>query len=144
MVFQILFPCFQTKTFINSQLTSVLNTMHAENMLILEWTIVAVVAALIICVPMTIWFGVESHQMAQNIREKMRELATEQHKTDLLLYQMLPKSIANELKAGNQIMPQSYTEATVYFSDVKGFTSLSSKSTVKQVSVWLNICQIIL
>ncbi len=82
--------------------------------------------------------------MAQNIREKMRELATEQHKTDLLLYQMLPKSIANELKAGNQIMPQSYTEATVYFSDVKGFTSLSSKSTVKQVSVWLNICQIIL
>ncbi len=66
--------------------------------------------------------------MTMKINRKMFQLNTEKHKVDLLLNEMLPRSIVEELKAGRKVEPQLFGSATVFFSDILGFTALSAKS----------------
>ena len=44
------------------------------------------------------------------------------------------RSIANDLKVGKIIAPEWYESVTVFFSDIVGFTELSSQSTPMEVS----------
>lgn len=48
------------------------------------------------------------------------------------------RSVADKLKTGQQFEPESYDSATVFFSDVVGFTVLSGRSTAIQVVTMLN------
>ena len=47
-------------------------------------------------------------------------------------------SIAEDLKAGRLVLPQLYANATVLFSDIRGFTRIASTSTPMQVVQFLN------
>ncbi|XP_016105589.1 atrial natriuretic peptide receptor 2-like [Sinocyclocheilus grahami] len=51
---------------------------------------------------------------------------------------MLPKAVADDLRQGRTAEAQSYSNATVYFSDIVGFTQLSGSSTPHQVVDFLN------
>ncbi|CAH2305035.1 atrial natriuretic peptide receptor 2-like [Pelobates cultripes] len=51
---------------------------------------------------------------------------------------MLPKPVADDLRQGTVCEAQSYASATIYFSDIVGFTALSGASTPYQVVDFLN------
>jgi class 3 adenylate cyclase len=56
-----------------------------------------------------------------------RTLIEEKKKAEDLLRNILPESIAEELKAYGRVQPQYYDSATILFTDFKGFTRLTER-----------------
>mgnify|MGYP006148198385 CR=1 FL=1 len=59
------------------------------------------------------------------VQERTEELVIEQEKSEELLLNILPKGIALELKLKGTATTRKYNNASVLFTDFKGFTSLS-------------------
>lgn len=72
------------------------------------------------------------------ILSRTKALNKEKKRTDMLLYQLLPQSVAEMLKKGEQVDAEQYNESTIFFSDVVGFTSISAASSPLQVVDMLN------
>jgi class 3 adenylate cyclase len=51
---------------------------------------------------------------------------------------MMPPAVAALLKAGQDVPPKMYVSATVLFTDIVSFTSMSAQSTPMQVVTLLN------
>ncbi|XP_067409957.1 retinal guanylyl cyclase 1 [Emydura macquarii macquarii] len=79
-----------------------------------------------------------SSNLEDLIRERTEELEIEKQKTDKLLTQMLPPSVAEALKMGTPVEPEHFEEVTLYFSDIVGFTTISAMSEPIEVVDLLN------
>ncbi|XP_069739147.1 retinal guanylyl cyclase 1-like [Phaenicophaeus curvirostris] len=79
-----------------------------------------------------------SSNLEDLIRERTEELEIEKQKTDRLLTQMLPPSVAKALKMGTPVEPEYFEEVTLYFSDIVGFTTISAMSEPIEVVDLLN------
>jgi class 3 adenylate cyclase len=65
-------------------------------------------------------------------------LNIEQMKTEKLMLNILPKPIAERLKKGESNISGSYPEVTILFSDLSGFTKMSSTKTAGELVKLLN------
>lgn len=63
------------------------------------------------------------------VAERTKEVREERDKSDRLLLNILPKETAQELRESGSARTRRYPEATVLFSDLKGFTVLSEQLT---------------
>ncbi|KAL4659930.1 retinal guanylyl cyclase 2-like [Arapaima gigas] len=79
-----------------------------------------------------------SSNLEDLIRERTEELEVERTKTENLVAQMLPRSVALALKTGKPVKPEHFSEVTLYFSDIVGFTTISALSEPIEVVDLLN------
>ncbi len=76
--------------------------------------------------------------LEDRVAERSKELHAEKSKVEVLLNELLPRSVAEALKAGKNVKPEAFENMTLFFSDIVGFTNISARGTPMQVVVMLN------
>ena len=86
------------------------------------------------------WRYRTKRKAAKALEEKNRLLDEERERSDELLLNILPASIANELKQHGKAKAQKYEEATVLFTDFKNFTKIAETLTPEKLVEELDNC----
>jgi len=69
-----------------------------------------------------------------------RNLNQERAKSDSLLLNILPSSVAEELKANDSVSPRHYESASVLFTDFVGFTQIAEGMSPSELIAELDAC----
>lgn len=86
-------------------------------------------------------FGfIKSKQNARLLKEKNQMIESEKQRSDQLLLNILPESIANELKANGFTKANHFDEVTVCFADFVGFTTIAGVTDPQKLLSQLNTC----
>ncbi|XP_021364251.1 receptor-type guanylate cyclase gcy-10-like [Mizuhopecten yessoensis] len=78
-------------------------------------------------------------QVAMSLKAQTSLLSKERKRSETLLCEMLPASVARKLMVNEKVEPQMYKCATVFFSDVVGFTTICSGCTPFEGVDFLNL-----
>jgi class 3 adenylate cyclase len=81
----------------------------------------------------------EQNALLENrVIERTQELQLQTEKTEKLMLNILPQSIAERLKDGDKEVSDKYQNTTILFSDLVGFTKMSSEKTPEELVFLLN------
>ena len=81
----------------------------------------------------------EQNALLENrVVERTQELQLQTEKTEKLMLNILPQSIAERLKEGDKEVSDKYQNTTILFSDLVGFTKMSSEKTPEELVFLLN------
>jgi class 3 adenylate cyclase len=70
----------------------------------------------------------EVQRTMNELDKARREIEAERAKSDELLLKILPRSVADELKEKNKVVPRFGESATIMFIDFEGFTKLAERT----------------
>lgn len=73
------------------------------------------------------------------IKQAYAIIDRERHRSEKLLHNILPVSIADQLKSNTSVIANRFESATVLFADIVGFTSLSEKMPPEKLTHILNL-----
>jgi adenylate cyclase len=82
--------------------------------------------------------SLEKKRLRDREQAYLAQLRIEREKSERLLLNILPSAIAERLKEDQGIIAESFTEATILFSDVVGFTQMSALITPVELVYLLN------
>ena len=80
----------------------------------------------------------ELSNLGSAINGMLGEIQTERGRSETLLLNVLPPSIAERLKGGEGVIADSFDQVSVLFSDVVGFTKLSAEISAAELVDMLN------
>lgn len=76
----------------------------------------------------------------RKLTQQKIEIEEERQKSERLLENVLPESVARELKETGKTTPRRYASVSILFSDFVDFTRISARTTSEQVIAELNDC----
>jgi adenylate cyclase len=82
--------------------------------------------------------SLEKKRLRDKEQELLQQVRQEQEKSEALLLNILPRTIADRLKAGESTIVDTLSEVTVLFADLVGFTELSARITGAEMVHLLN------
>ncbi|MCA1992847.1 MAG: adenylate/guanylate cyclase domain-containing protein [Coleofasciculus sp. S288] len=80
----------------------------------------------------------EEFSARRELEVAYQKLTAERERAEQLLLNILPECIADRLKHGDGTIAEQFTEATVLFADIVGFTQLSSHISPTELVILLN------
>ena len=78
------------------------------------------------------------HERTVDLKRANQKLAEAKEKSEGLLLNVLPETIARRLKEGDSAISDGFTEVTILFADIVDFTALSSQMSPTQLVILLN------
>ncbi len=79
-----------------------------------------------------------THTLEERVIQRSNELQGEKNKVEILLCELLPPSVAQQLAHGHQVAPEAFDNVTIFFSDIVGFTRISTMSSPLEIVDMLN------
>ena len=81
---------------------------------------------------------VHTKHLEDIVQKRSLELEAEKTKAETLVCELLPPSVFEQLKKGMQVEPETFKEATLFFSDIVGFTSIAGSASPMEIVSLLN------
>lgn len=126
---------------LGSEILAILDTV-VENVTSNLTISAAFLVIVILMCPFVIWttenLTSSIQKYALTLVDKTRELTREKRRIDSLLYQLVPKPVAEQLKQSKTIEAQYFKSATILFSDVFKFNNIMDEFKAGDVVELLN------
>lgn len=85
-----------------------------------------------------VYSTLEKKRLRDLERERLDQIILEKDKTEKLMLNILPASIAEQLKDKDQLIAGAYANTTILFSDLVGFTQMSAQLSARDLVNLLN------